>query len=503
MSKIKYKCDSRIPIRKTVVFLLVFLSIFLSNCSSLHKNAEEHLLREEYIEASNIFQDILAEEPGDTKAQAGLRKANKGIISKKLIDARLIRLAGNNYESLDILRKVIEFENSNNIFPGGVVFSTQLEEQREGFKFLKKEVNQYIKDNKPTPARLMYEKYAIIFNSGSTLKEYKNIISKVVRVGRKKCNYFLKKTKRKLSYYNEFSSKYCSYWGSNQVKNRSVASKDSESAELFKNVSVKYGVNKLPTILNKLLSKRINEGLRNSAWYSPNANKFLKLQLTGGFINNYKERPVLLKHEYFVKIPYTAYMPILKTKQVPYATTKNVYDYQSGLYYSVPATAYRTEYYTIQQPYTAYKKQPRSTAYQGFEYSQNLALALIGNSTIKGQKFNFNIESQDTLNGTYHNESMPNIGLDPVQKEIEEPLEWFKLKTEGLSLQITTKLNDYWRKLNCKSNLKLASINESGEHIHKCNKGFDKNESQDQYNLVENWYSNNLGITYEESLNIF
>ena len=127
-------------------------------------------------------------------------------------------------------------------------------------------------------------------------------------------------------------------------------------------------VKNLHPSLNKYLEERVLNGLKNSAWYSPEGNNTLNLQLTGNVSNYYNEKPVILSHEYTVSIPYTAYMPVLKTKQVPYETTKTVYDYSTGSSYIVPATAYRTEYYTIQQPYTAYRKEPRTHHFQGFEY---------------------------------------------------------------------------------------------------------------------------------------
>ena len=63
-----------------------------------------------YGEAEQVYEQILKEDPKDTEAAVGLKKARNGFIEKKLIAVRIARMAGGSVQSLKVFLHVVQKE---------------------------------------------------------------------------------------------------------------------------------------------------------------------------------------------------------------------------------------------------------------------------------------------------------------------------------------------------------------------------------------------------------
>ncbi|MDB2426188.1 hypothetical protein N9W41_01450, partial [bacterium] len=139
--------------------LLILVTFLTIGCSTLHDKAQKHLTNESYDQAIGVYQDILRYDPKDRGALAGLTKARVGWIGKKLIQVRLLRLAGNHRKSLDLLLSIYSNENAWGVFPTGAAAFTQEEESHFAQKSIKFVVLKSLKKNKPLKAQFYLEKY--------------------------------------------------------------------------------------------------------------------------------------------------------------------------------------------------------------------------------------------------------------------------------------------------------------------------------------------------------
>ena len=181
------------------LFLATFL--FIGGCSFQQRDAARYLEQGQYIAAEQAYKNILAEKPLDPRALEGIHRAREGLIDKRLLEVRFLRLAGNYDEALEALGQVLDDENSWKLYPRGAVFFTQREEQHEELKRAVEVIYKLLDSNHPVPARLYYEKRKHIFEQGETLTDYKTLGIQIDSHGKKSCSNFLAGISKSQPYY--------------------------------------------------------------------------------------------------------------------------------------------------------------------------------------------------------------------------------------------------------------------------------------------------------------
>jgi hypothetical protein len=257
---------------------LTLLLVLFTSCTTQYKKAQNLMAERNFDEALTIMEDLNQKDPKDSDYQVGLKQAREGVIDQTLIRVRMARLANNNQESLELLRKTIERENAWGLFPTGAVAFTQNEESTEAFKTLRAEV--YSLNQRQRHLRVLYliERYKILFPE-TRRKAFDLAFNDAKTHAKKFCLEKSRTTSEDTHFYNQLISKWCSYASQKAIIAKSVS-------PLYKDVtiSVKQQYQEpLPSGLTAALDKNINEQLLKTGWYDKTSRKDLDLTTTGTY----------------------------------------------------------------------------------------------------------------------------------------------------------------------------------------------------------------------------
>lgn len=266
---------------------LTFVLFVATSCTTQFKKAQNLMAERNFDEALVIMEELAVKAPKDSDYQVGLKQAREGVIDQTLIRVRMARLANNNQESLELLRKTIERENTWGLFPTGAVAFTQNEETDEAYKTLRNEV--YSLNQRQRHLRVLYliERYKILFPE-SRRKTFDLAVNDAKTHTKKFCLEKSSTTSSKTYFYNQLIAKWCSY----ASQKAAIAKSVSPLYEDLTIITKEQFQTPLPVALVQSLDKSMNEQFTKTGWFDKNSKKSLDLTTTGSYQfneNRYKE----------------------------------------------------------------------------------------------------------------------------------------------------------------------------------------------------------------------
>lgn len=267
--------------------LFALLLFVTTSCTTQFKKAQNLMAERNFDEALIIMEELVVKDPKDSDYQVGLKQAREGVIDQTLIRVRMARLANNNQESLELLRKTVERENNWQLFPTGAVAFTQNEESDEAYKTLRTEV--YSLNQRQRHLRVLYliERYKILFPEARR-KTFDLAFNDAKTHAKKFCLEKSRTTSDKTYFYNQLISKWCSY----AAQKASIAKAVSPLYEDLTIVTKDQFHATLPAALIQSLDKGFNAEFVNTGWYDKNSKKDLEMTTTGTYQfneNRFKE----------------------------------------------------------------------------------------------------------------------------------------------------------------------------------------------------------------------
>lgn len=271
----------------------LLLLVLFTSCTTQFKKAQNLMSERNFDEALIIMEELVVKDPKDSDYQVGLKQAREGVIDQTLIRVRMARLANNNQESLELLRKTIERENSWGLFPTGAVAFTQSEETDEAYKTLRTEV--YSLNQRGRHLRVLYliERYKILFPEARR-KTFDLAFNDAKTHAKKFCLEKSRTTSEETYFYNQLIAKWCSY-----ADQKAVIAKS--TSPLYKNleISAKQQFHTpLPHALVAALDKNMNEQFSKTGWFDKNSRKALDFTATGNYQFNENRFKEFRNHSY-------------------------------------------------------------------------------------------------------------------------------------------------------------------------------------------------------------
>ena len=367
----------------------------------------------------------------------------------------------------------------------------------------KKHIHEVILTNKILLALDLYRKFKDLFIDIHS-NDLQNLSLKINKSGINKCNKYRNKAAGN-GFYNLYVEKYCQTFGE---RYRGIASIKNFTQDLFAHIKIKLDIKNLPRELHQVFLDKILNDFRNSVWYHPEAKKVASFNGTGNFIIDSKTFPKVKVHEYSVKIPYTAYESVMKTRQVPYKSPeyKCVTSYPSSGYgtdYSSPiqtcgtvyVTRYRSEFYFVNEPVTKYRKESRTFSYNAVEIHSSLYLSVTGKLLLGKEAVPISLMDRLVESDYKSTISMPEIGLHPHDAGITEPIQWLNEKSDELLSEVGDKLSKTWNFKYCDLNNEKINQERYLDSVLKCMRS-----TGDYYGFVNDWFLSETGLSAKQAL---
>jgi len=406
------------------LFLAVLL-VSLQSCTTKFKRAKELMVEKNYDEALSIMDELVARDPSDSDYQVGLKEARLGVISQSLIKVRMTRLAQNNNESWELLRKVFEQQNYWNLFPTGAVAFTQTEEIDEAFKNIKAEIIQLDRDHKPLRILYLIERYKNLF-SESKRKSFENSTDQARKDSRKYCIDLAKLGSNQTYYLNAFVNSLCNYLG---VKSKALDTEPEMYNQIRINIDPRSNVPpQFATAFKIYLDKKIAK----SGWINSQSNKPMVVEIGGDYFFREITTREPRTHTYYEKIRTTNSNGTTSEREEPryfyYNANVVIQDFSTDLvlvnsdsHISIFKDLYESNARRTYHDYSNYaiNLHPEST---GYSYSESewreKALNQIANKYLKNIETIFDQKYCQNLSETQKKEVLLNQSLKCIQQTI-------------------------------------------------------------------------------------
>lgn len=430
-SPLSFKITVRFPI--FAIYIILLYAFFLTGCATRYKKALSLMADKNYDEALVILEKLTTEDPKDSDYQVALKQAKLGVIDQSLIRVRMTRLANNNQESLETLRKTFDKEIEWNLFPTGAVAFTQNEEIGEAFNTLIKEVASLNQKGKHLRVLYLIARYKTLFTEQKQ-KAFDIFYSEGIERAKTFCVEKSKSVQSKTHYYNLLIQKWCNYAG----KKITIPPTNSP---LYASVKLK-NTSAIDVLFLDRLTFKINSMQPKLGWIDLNSKQDLIFNAQGFYrYNDYRHRE-FRNHTYSETVTEKTY--VTKSEQDP-VTGKIVT-------HSVPADIS----HQVQRNYPYYEWVT--------EQVLDSQLSLIAESERRLPDFS------DLYSGKAksfsHDYSVPNIGLYPHKTgQIYTTEEWANIVSDTYLKSISSYLQKNFDDLFCKtlsaSQNKIELINQS------------------------------------------
>jgi hypothetical protein len=474
---------------------LKYFFISLVGCSSLHREAKEAFEAGKYDAALEAYTALVKQDSQDDDAIIGLQKTREKLLDIGLLKVRRIRLEGKTTQSIDALLELVRLENEWKFFPKDRVMFTQEEETKEAYQIVNRMVDEALRKDQPLRGSYFIRNYEPVFQ-GQMLQLYERKKAEITKRGENSCKEFANGNLNKKPFLAGFLKKYCTHWG---VAHRSIAnSEDSKAEFLFRDVGLDLMISGIPKEALADFREDISWGLKQTPWYDPTAKKILRLSLQGDFQNQHLKKAVPQQHHYTISVPYTEYVTVQRSRQVPVTRYRQQCSYTYGGYqscYSVPYTDYETEYYSSVEPRIAYKQVPQVQPYMGYVHAQRLGISVNGGAILDGKTLPLKISEVQREESFSHDTDMPNIGLYPEEPELEDPLMFVKYQARELGKRFESSLKNEWKARYCRALSAGASSFSDGDTVIRCLKII----PVDPPLIVDKWFSKNFGLTAKQA----
>ncbi|RYZ82488.1 MAG: tetratricopeptide repeat protein, partial [Proteobacteria bacterium] len=371
--------------------VLAFIFLSLAGCTSLTERGNEHYVLGEYRAAASLYEQALQKNSDDPVAKERLFRSRQKLIEERLIGVRQDRLSDNFEGAIEKLRGIIDDQARWQVSSTGPAFSTQIEELDYAFKWTEKQIQILLSEGKFLKANLLAKNNVKVFEVGSTRKPMSQLIAQVSSLGAQHC--------RKLSamatgqYSNEFISRYCIYWGSQEKRDSRIPASPQSSSLAFGSVTLSGGIDGIPKELLATASEQVLEGMKDTPFYSAAANP-LSVTVSGRYVANYQESPTTKIHSYTVQIPYQEEITVPYLVNVPHTTYQQQYNFATRSMQTIPITSYMLETRFRTEMVTKYQDEARSLAYPATDY--RLVYILVGKLafSVDGSRHEFPINEQ-------------------------------------------------------------------------------------------------------------
>ena len=520
-------------------WLTLFLLIsFVTSCSFTKMKANKLLKKGNFDRARELYVQVLKNDPNDEEALSNKRIAERKIINRDLLKIRDQIGSGSFKGALSTSKKVLKNINEWNVETDPNAANFLNVRRKTLFPYYKKHVIFLLKDSKPKKAESFFKEYKIIFWDFSLVNLSKKVIEglynsfekrinqnlkdnfplkaelffnkendarfhssmvtklqfKIKRAGIKKCRDF-KKDSRKKSFFNLFLKNYCDHF---YGAKRSISSINdySVSSQLFSSPIIFTDLEGVPNEISKEIEEYIDDVFKKSPWYHPDGKKKAVINLKGFFKKKLNIQTFQKNHSYTVLIPYTAMVPKLKSRQVPYSSTKFTCSYN---YYTsqqtcmnLPVTKYKTEFYTVNVPVTRYRREKRFFSYMSKKYNQNFLITLNAEFKLDKNLESLNYSNSLSESDEFHDQNLPKIKLYKNPLEITRPLDWLKSNSQLASQKFFKNLKVVWERSFCFPKGKRRSTASIGESVVKCAR------SNSFHQFIKDWHKKNFDLDKDQ-----
>lgn len=255
--------------------ILIFFSLACTSTTDKAKELQEAGL---YADAVEMYQKALKEDPDDYEAKIGLAKSQQELVSKGLIEVRMLRMANSFRIAAEKLEDILLKESKWNVKYNSGVSITQATEVGYISKWLAKEISKSASQGRADEARWYSKRFKKIMQAASLRVDSKSQ-EQMSKDGKKLCKSLQKLARRNSHFFVDFAQTYCNSWGVSWSFKLDNDNSRYQRMELKNRLRVSQNADS--PISTQTLSSEMEKVFQGSPWFSSQSTQVLQASLKG------------------------------------------------------------------------------------------------------------------------------------------------------------------------------------------------------------------------------
>ncbi|KAF7767655.1 hypothetical protein PCIT_a3713 [Pseudoalteromonas citrea] len=439
--------------RKPLYILALALS--LSACTSLVEKGDKLYQQGLYQQAASLYEQALAEDAEDIKAQQGLAIARNKIVDRGLIEVRMLRLAGNFTGAAQKLETILRNQSKWSLESFGAQAATQSEELGHMNRWLRKEAKSLANSQQPDRFRWFESQYAYLLNNAQISAELTQYKAQLNQDGKSRCLSLAEHVHGQRFYLRQFVHKYCLAW------QQAVSLKlDTYDQSRFKSVrfDTRLNLGSFESTAQRYLVESTVIDLRNafqkSLWYTSQARQTAQFQFNTDITYERQVRHTQQEKRYLVT----------ESRVDPQDSEKRI-DVDIERVYIYPINEYQ-EYYTVR------------LGYKG----------MMAGQMVSHQHSNSEVNSTKS-----HTANYKEAEIKPLAANFLNLTDLLKVQLRPLQGQYISDLNALWKLQYCQH----SAAESVAENALRCGK---INPNED---FVNHWFRQEFGVDYKAMQSLY
>lgn len=453
---------------KKVRLLLGVLVVVAGCAQSINSRADEAYKKRNYLEAAELYDQVVRTNPGDAKAASKRTQARTEALRELLAATSRARVAGKLDQATTTLAELLVRRNSWAMKLEGQAAKELTVEIVAAGSAIATAVTATATSRGPLAGELLAAHYAPLLAHADFQNWRGEIEDSVHGVGKTKCEALAPRATT--PYWSWVVARYCQHFGGPEVK---VLPRPNLRTGLV----VEGSVVGIPAEETSRIRTTMAAAFRESVWFSPDAPKQAHALLGGKITATFDSRPISKTATWTEQVPYTAYEDQQESYQEPYNAEESYSEQVPHTEYrtqskpcgsstcseSVPTTVYssetryrtvtkyRTAYRTVQKAVTRYRDVPRSFTYAATERSGHYVSALRLRFDRDSLDVTAEAKTDSVERGFDHDVSNPDAGVSPQRANLPQLADLTAHEEARLKAEVKTKLEAAYREAYCRA----------------------------------------------------
>jgi hypothetical protein len=353
---------------------------------SVKSQADTAFSQKKYLEAAELYDQVLRKDRNDTRAQNRRTQARIEVMRELLAATARMRSAGQDDAAMGTLAEMLARRTGWGMKVDGDLQRALTVEVVAAGSAIATAVTKTAGSAGPLSAEVMAQHYAPMLAHPEFANWRTEIADSVTSTGRSACSDLTEKAKT--PYLSWVVSSYCKHWGINDV---TIVTR----TNLRSRVNIDGSLAGISPDESGRIRDSLATAFQASVWFLADAPRTTHATLGGRIGVDFNARTVSRTANWTEQVPYTDYVTEQESYQEPYDDTETYYEQVPHTEYhtvSVPCgsstcsesrpetvyrsesrqrtvTKYRTAYRPVTKPVTRYREVPRSFNYEAVERS--------------------------------------------------------------------------------------------------------------------------------------
>jgi hypothetical protein len=453
----------------------VALVVAIAGCATLRRQGDDAFERKSYVEAAELYDQALQEDPKDDKARASRARAREAALTELLDNAKGHRAQGSGSQARAELARFFRFRRRWVMStPPALVSAVEREASAAAIE-VAAAIQPLLAANAPLAAEAALKDQSLVVDEPELAAARRKLRAEIRDAGRLRCDHYRGADRGADGgpYWGWLVARYCRHFG------RDAASP--ALPYLAGGIDVDGTISGMSAASSGMVVQQLHAALAGTPWYDAGASERIAGSLRGAYRVTYQSGPVTVQAPWTERVSYlateTRRVPHQVSElhsenyfvQVPYTTSqsesyscgdsrsyrtctrsKMVTQYRSEMR-SRLVTRWHTEYRTVSETVTRWRNVRRVFSYTAEKRRSSYALAstLTVNLPPDGAALELPLAGSEVVEAMRHDVSFEPAGVEPQPGQLPSGDEWLRSNVGHIVDRLKGELRRGWQARFC------------------------------------------------------